>query len=188
MVGVVLVVRLDSLGPDFDEFVHLQSTSLLRTAYLLTGDHGHAEDLVQTALLRTARRWNQARDEPLPYTRQVLVNLAKDRWRNRGRRVAEVADTAETLAVSDTYVASELDQPVLLRHALLPAIRELTARQRAVLVLRFFLDLSVEETAATLGCSTGTVKSQTHHALARLRERLHLEDLEDQKETDHAHR
>lgn len=147
---------------DFEEFVRDCSTPLLRTAYLLVGDRGHAEDLVQTALLRTARRWRQAQGNPRSYARQVVVNLAKDRWRNLGRRPAEtpVADFTDQarLAVAPDH-SSEL----------LAATRSLPRGQRAVLVLRFFDGLSVEETAAALGCSAGTVKSQCHKGLARLR-------------------
>jgi RNA polymerase sigma-70 factor (sigma-E family) len=172
-------VTLDSLGPDFDDFVRDASTSLLRTAYLLTGDHGHAEDLLQTALLRTARRWRSARAQPEAYARRVVANLAKDRWRDRSRRPREVVDLAEP-----GHDGS--NGQVTLRHTLLPAVLQLPMRQRAVLVLRYFEDLSIEETSAALDCSVGTVKSQTHHALARLRELLGEESLPT-KEIDHAH-
>ena len=75
--------------PGFDNFVAAHSTALLRTAYLLTGDRGHAEDLLQTALLRTLRRWPAARDAPAEYVRRVLVNLSRDRIRLLGRRPRE---------------------------------------------------------------------------------------------------
>ena len=74
---------------EFEAFVAASSDRLVRTAYLLTGDAGHAEDLVQTALLRTARRWRRAREAPEAYARTVVANLAKDRWRTLGRRPAE---------------------------------------------------------------------------------------------------
>ncbi|KQW47078.1 hypothetical protein ASC77_18010 [Nocardioides sp. Root1257] len=148
----------------FDEFVATSASRLVRTAYLLCGDRGHAEDLVQTALLRTARRWRSARRQPEAYARRVVVNLAKDRWRDLARRPAEAplegADRAGPIGVVDGL----LDRDELLR-----ATEQLSAGQRAVLVLRYFDDLTVEETAATLGCSTGTVKSQTSRALERLR-------------------
>jgi RNA polymerase sigma-70 factor (sigma-E family) len=159
-------VALDGLGPDFDEFVRESSQSLLRTAYLLTGDRGHAEDLLQTALLRTARRWSSARELPVAYARRVLVNLSKNRWRDRGRRPSEV----RTGAVEASHEGSS--GQILLRHTLMPAVLKLPPRQRAVLVLRYFDDMSVEETAGALGCSPGTVKSQTHRALGKLRELL----------------
>jgi RNA polymerase sigma-70 factor (sigma-E family) len=151
----------------FEVFVGKASSRLLRTAYLLSGDRGHAEDLVQTALFRTARRWPHARSQPEAYARRVLVNLAKDRWRTRGRRVAEVAEVAEVALAAD--VAWPEGDGVLEREHLLAAVRTLPAGQRAVLVLRFFDDLSVADTAAALDCSEGTVKSQTSRALDRLR-------------------
>jgi RNA polymerase sigma-70 factor (sigma-E family) len=152
----------------FDEFVAASADRLVRTAYLLCGDRGHAEDLVQTALLRTARRWRTARSQPEAYARRVVVNLAKDRWRDLARRPAEAPmDGAEDRAGQIKVYDGVLDRDELLR-----AARQLPPGQRAVLVLRFFDDLSVDETAATLGCSTGTVKSQTSRALDRLRAAL----------------
>ena len=168
---------MDVLGGDFDDFVRASSPGLLRTAYLLTGDRGHAEDLVQTALLQVARRWRRIRGEPTPYARRVVVNLAKNRWRERSRRPQESTATVEPGPAPP-------DGDVLLQQVLLPAVMELPTRQRAVLVLRYFQDLSVEQTAAALGCSTGTVKSQTHHALSKLRKALG--DPADLKENDHA--
>ena len=149
----------------FEAFVADASGRLMRTAYLLTSDRGHAEDLVQSTLLRTARRWPRARRQPEAYARRVLVNLAKDRWRTLRRRVGEVAVEVEA---ADS-IAVPADDEVLERERLLAAIRELPAGQRAVLVLRFFDDLSVAETAAALDCSEGTVKSQTARALDRMR-------------------
>jgi RNA polymerase sigma-70 factor (sigma-E family) len=145
----------------FEAFVASTSTRLMRTAYLLCGDRGHAEDLVQATLLRTARRWHAAREHPEAYARRVLVNLAKDRWRTLRRRVDEVA------VVTDVPVPQ--DDTVLERQHLLVAMRGLPAGQRAVLVLRYFDDLSVAETASALACSEGTVKSQTARALDRMR-------------------
>lgn len=158
----------------FDAFVTASSDRLLRTAYLLTGDRGHAEDVVQTALLRTARRWRAAREAPEAYARRVVVNLAKDRWRALSRRPAETSIAA---GVEGDPAAPGSDR-VLDRDLLVWAARGLPPGQRAVLVLRFFDDLSVEETAQALGCSTGTVKSQTSRALAGLRAALTFENLE----------
>ena len=158
---------------EFEAFVAASSDRLLRTAYLLTGDAGHAEDVVQSALLRTARRWRSARQAPEAYARTVVANLAKDRWRALGRR------PAETTLEHDVPLAAR-DSPVLQqrldRDALMQAARGLPPGQRAVLVFRFFDDLSVEETAAALGISTGTVKSQTSRALAGLRAALTKEN------------
>jgi len=156
-------MRMDRLGTDFDQFVRDASPRLLRLAYLLTGDRGHAEDVVQTALLKVARRWRRIRGEPAPYARQAVVNLAKNHRRDRSRRPCE-----HSAAIEPCSAPPEAD--VLLQQMLLPAVMDLPARQRAVLVLRYFQGLSVEQTADALGCSIGTVKSQTHHALNKLRE------------------
>jgi RNA polymerase sigma-70 factor (sigma-E family) len=152
---------------EFEEFVRASSDRLVRTAYLLCGDRGHAEDLAQTALLRTARRWRTARRDPDAYARRVVVNLAKDRWRGLSRRPAEAALTVEHQDLPVPVVDGLADRDELLR-----AVRTLPSGQRAVLVLRYFDDLSVADTAAALGCSTGTVKSQTARALDRLRSAL----------------
>jgi RNA polymerase sigma-70 factor (sigma-E family) len=149
----------------FEAFVADASGRLMRTAYLLSGDHGHAEDLVQATLLRMARRWHRARQQPEAYARRVLVNLAKDRWRSLRRRVGEVAVTTDVVVVPE-------DDGVLEREHLFAAMRDLPSGQRAVLVLRYFDDLSVAETAAALDCSEGTVKSQTARALERMRRAL----------------
>ena len=86
---------MDVLGSDFDEFVREAWPGLLRTAYLLTGDRGHAEDVVQTALLQVARKWRRMRGDPTPYARQAVVNLAKNRWRDRFRRPRESSAIAD---------------------------------------------------------------------------------------------
>lgn len=178
---------------EFEAFVRASSDQLLRTAYLLCGDRGHAEDLVQTTLLRTARRWHSARRQPQAYARKILVNLAKDRWRGLSRRPTEVPLAATVDVASDRHEADLLID----RHDLMLALGQLAAGQRCVVVLRYFDDLSVDDTAAVLGCSTGTVKSQTSRALAALRVALgHVpENLvppglvsENPKETLDAHR
>lgn len=150
----------------FDAFVGASSDRLVRSAYLLCGDRGHAEDMVQTALMRTARQWRRARDSPEAYARRVVVNLAKDRWRDLDRRPGEVPLEAD-LRVPETTVL--LDRDMLMR-----AARRLPPGQRAVLVLRYFDDLSIEDAAAALGCTPGTVKSQTARALSSLRAALNL--------------
>ena len=172
---------------DFEAFVAASSDRLLRTAYLLTGDAGHAEDVVQSALLRTARRWRSARRSPEAYARTVVANLAKDRWRSLGRRPAE-APLVHDVPLAGTDGTSHDDR--LDRDGLMRAARGLPPGQRAVLVLRYFDDLSVEETAETLGVTTGTVKSQTSRALASLRTALTTEnpDMGWEKENADAHR
>jgi RNA polymerase sigma-70 factor (sigma-E family) len=153
---------------EFSAFVARDGGPLLGFAFLLTGNRHDAEDLAQQALLRTAARWPAARQSPAGYSRAIVVNLVRDRWRARQRRPAETlsADLAALPPASDA-ASAVLDRQVLLR-----ACRLLPPRQRAVLVLRFWEDRSVAETAAVLGCTTGTVKSQTHRALARLRAAL----------------
>lgn len=152
---------------EFESYVAGDGGRLLGFALLLAGDYQDAEDLVQVALLRLASRWPAARQNPQGYARTILVNLARDRWRVRRRRRPEalVADAARL----PCGAARDGAAAVLDRQVLLCACRLLPAAQRAVLVLRFWEDRSVEETAAVLGCTPGTVKSHTHRALRRLR-------------------
>ena len=157
------------IDPTFDTFVEGRSTALLRTAYLLTGDRGHAEDLLQTALLRTARHWSRARDAPEAYARRVLVNLSRDRirWLVRRPREAPMPPELDGPRATDAGYEQVVEHQVMVR-----ALAALPTRQRQVIVLRFFEDLSIEQTAESLGLSAGTVKSYTSRALARLRELL----------------
>ncbi len=153
---------------DFTAFVAAVSRRLLRSAYLITGNLEEAQDLLQTALERTYRHWPavRRRDSPEAYARKILVNAATDLWRrNRDRSVA--LDEARMLALEDPGLAG-----LPSREALLCRVRELPVGQRAVLVLRYFDDLTELETARALGCSVGTVKSQHARAMARLRQQL----------------
>jgi RNA polymerase sigma-70 factor (sigma-E family) len=155
---------------EFEAYAARDGGRLLGFAFLLASDWQDAEDLVQLALLRSAGRWPAARQHPEAYARAVLVNLARDRWRVRRRRHPETltGDMAQlSPAAAGDAAAAVLDRQFLLR-----ACRLLPVQQRAVLVLRFWEDRSVEETAAVLGCTVGTVKSHTHRALARLRRAL----------------
>lgn len=138
--------------------------ALLRTALLLTGDHHRAEDLVQEALTKVALRWRRlASGNPEGYARQIIVRDNISWWRKRHREVVSDA-SATTATVSDAAPATE-------RRLLLDAaLATLTPRQRAVVVLRYYDDLSERDAAEALGVSVGTVKSQTHLALRRLRE------------------
>lgn len=149
----------------YTEFVHHAWPSLYRTAYLLLGDHGLAEDLTQTALAKTYASWRDVRElgAAHAYARTVLVNTAASWFRRRSWRNELPTESLPESA----YDPDPGDRPVLVE-----ALRRLAPRQRAVVVLRYYDDLSVEQTAQTLGCSTGTVKSQTHDALARLRSML----------------
>jgi RNA polymerase sigma-70 factor (sigma-E family) len=175
-------VRVDQ---SFEEFVDRRSTALLRTAYLLTADRGHAEDMLQTALLRTARRWSRARTAPEAYVRQVLVNLSRDRIRDLFRRPREAPLPADPDVVRDPHPGIER---VAEQHTLAQALAQLPVRQRQAIVLRYFEDLSVEQTAKLLGCSTGAVKSYTSRALSRLRDLLAEDDTDPIVEVSHAHR
>ncbi|UMG93926.1 SigE family RNA polymerase sigma factor [Nocardioides sp. TF02-7] len=143
----------------FDEFVRARTTALTRTAYLLTGDAHLAEDLVQTALFKAARAWHRIEGDPEPYVRRILYTQNVSWWRRRRWRETPLA------SYDDTAVAADTD----LRLSLEDALRRLTERQRTVLVLRFFEDLTEVQTAAALGIGAGTVKSIARQALARLR-------------------
>jgi RNA polymerase sigma-70 factor (sigma-E family) len=143
---------------EFEAFAARDGGRLLGFALLLAGDRQDAEDLVQIALLRSAGRWSAAREQPEGYTRAVLVR--------RRRRTEPLGDD---LAGRASAVAGDITAAVLDRQMLLRACRGLPVQQRAVLVLRFWEDRTVDETAAVLGCTPGTVKSHTHRALARLR-------------------
>jgi RNA polymerase sigma-70 factor (sigma-E family) len=133
---------------------------LLRSAYLLTGDLHRAEDLVQEALVKVAMRWDRlSAGNPTAYARTIIVRDNISWWRRR--REVLVDEVSATAAVS-----SDPDAAMVVRRAL----QRLTPAQRAVVVLRHFDDLSVEETAAILKVAPGTVKSQNAAALARLRE------------------
>jgi RNA polymerase sigma-70 factor (sigma-E family) len=162
--------RLGSLDPGFEAFVSSGSRRLLRTAYLLCGDREEAEDLLQNTLIRTGRRWELATAAPDAYAYRVLVNLVHDGHRRRQRRVAEAPlFDLEAVAASGAVDSSAMS---LERATLLQAARGLPDRQREVLVLRFFADLSVEQTAQAMGISAGAVKTHTSRALAAMRATL----------------
>lgn len=143
----------------FAEFVAGRQAALSRTAYLLTGDHHLAQDLVQAALLQAARHWRRIHTSPEAYVRRAMYHQNISWWRRR--RVLETAlvDHDGAAAAPDTDLRLSLDQ----------ALTHLTPKQRTVLVLRFYEDLTEAETARALGLSTSTVKSTTRQALARLR-------------------
>ena len=150
----------------FREFFAARRSALSRAAFLLTGDHSEAEDLLQGALTKTVARWRKVStgDNPEGYVRQVMLNDVRSRWRQRRRGVEHpVGEMADSV---DGY---ELEAEAVDRSVLAAALRQLTPKQRSVLYLRFYEDMSETETAETLGCAIGTVKSQTHDALAKLR-------------------
>ncbi len=150
----------------FEAFVAARSDDLLRFALLLTRDRGHAEDLLQTALVKAYRRWNRiAADDPYPYVRKALVTSAAS-WR-RLRTTQEIV----SLPAHDPAGPDPTDHLADREH-MADALATLPPRMRAVLVLRYGEDLSEAATADVLGCSVSTVKSQTARGLARLRAHL----------------
>ncbi len=156
-----------SLDEDFRRFVAARSASLLRTAYLLVGDRSHAEDVLQTALTRTYLAWRRLGGFELvdAYARRVLVTTATSWWRRRWHREHPASDMPE--AVTADPAERWLERETVWRH-----LSSLPVRQRAVLVLRFYEDLTETQTAQVLGVTVGTVKSQGARALATLRRRL----------------
>ncbi|MFI0351883.1 SigE family RNA polymerase sigma factor [Actinomadura sp. 9N407] len=156
----------------FEEFVAATAGRLLRTAVFLVYDRHLAEDLLQVAYERVARRWKRvAAGEPEAYARKILVNLAIDEHRRRSRRrdfpVGSPADVERLAAVSadGPALGSDLDE----------ILRALPVKQRAVVVLRYWCDLSEQEIAEALGISRGTVKSHTARAMTALRR--HMEEV-----------
>lgn len=147
----------------FAEFVSIRSASLTRFAYLVTGDRHLAEDLLQGALMKLAQRWSRV-DDPLAYAKRVMVNENISWWRRRRIREHPVDEVVDKPAGEDTA------ESVVRREVFVRALRRLTTKQRTVLVLRYYEDMSEAATADAMGCSVGTVKSQTHYALEKLRE------------------
>ena len=147
---------------EFCEFVAAVWAPLYRTAFLMVGEHALAEDVVQTALTNTYVAWHRVREREAAraYARSAVVNSAITLFRVRARRREQVTSEVP----ESTYSPDPSTRPVLLE-----ALRQLPPRQRAVVVLRYYEDLSVAQVADTLGCSPGTVKSQTSDALAKLR-------------------
>ena len=158
---------------EFRVFVQEIAASLHRTAYLLCGDWYLADDLVQEALAKAYSHWRkvQRADSPSAYVRRILINESRRGWRrNRNRITAYPGTGAVDITVSD------MSDAVVNRADLLQALQSLPARQRATVVLRFLEGLSERETAAALGCTEGTVKSQTSRALVKLKSVLNPGD------------
>ncbi|MDQ1292788.1 MAG: hypothetical protein QG608_668 [Actinomycetota bacterium] len=147
----------------FREFVTGRSPALLRTAWMLTGEQQLAEDLLQTALARTWPHWSRIRDScPERYVRTVMVRVHGAWWRRKWRGELPVERVPEVVLADPSCRVAE-------RFRLGAALRALPVRQRQVVVLRYYEDLSEQETAVHLGCSVGTVKSQAARGLAKLR-------------------
>ncbi len=161
--------------PRFDAFVEEHLHGLLRTAFLIAWDESEAEDLVQETLFRVARNWRRvaAMEHPFAYARRILVRLAVADAPKRRRRGSELAmtDSAAAAALGMAAGAPEL-AALEIRAELISALGRLNPRQRAVIVLRYFCDLSESETAEAVGCSLGTVKSNASRGLEQLRQIL----------------
>ena len=155
---------MSTADAEYAEFVRGRTTALLRAAFVLTGDQGLAEDLVQSALARTHLAWNRLSEHgnAEAYTRKVMYHLQVDWWRRK--RVAETLP-----GVVPERSAGDSTDAVVLRISVARALDQLTPRQRAVITLRFFEDQTEAEAATVLSCSVGTVKSQTAKALAKLK-------------------
>ena len=160
---------------EFSEFAHSRWPGLVRLGYAVTGDRGLAEDLAQTALANAYASWSRVRkaDDPDAYVRRIVLNAHHASFRKR--RVTErlTESPPDTLAPVPDPAGQHGD-----RATVIAALGTLPRRQREVLVLRYWLDLTEAQAAATLGCSVGNVKSQTSRALAKLRGSAELADWE----------
>lgn len=149
---------------EFREYVAKRQAALYRVAYLLTGHREDAEDLLQTALAKLALHWNTAKRTSVDaYIRKILYHQQVTWWRRRGHRREHPSTDPPETPVDDVAGST------VLRLTLEQMLARLTKRQRAVVVLRYYEDLPESEVAEILGCSVGTVRSQTHRTLARLR-------------------
>jgi len=163
--GGVVVTSRDAA---FTAYLHARQPALLRTAYLITGNRATAEDVLQTALAKLYLAWDRVerREAVDAYVRRIIINEANSLWRSPWRRreiaVDEVPETASTI---DRYDDGQSD-------ALWAFVQTLPKKQRAVVVLRYYEELSEAEIADILGISVGTVKSQASRALAGLRQRV----------------
>lgn len=162
------VVTGSSGAPTFDEYAVGAWPALYRYAYLLSGNHADAEDLAQQTLLKAYGAWSRVigADSPTAYLRRTLTNTYLSQRRPKVRRAEVLTDDLEAPATQTTMSGPE-DRMVLWPH-----VRSLPPRQRAVVVLRYYEDLSEQQIAEVLGCSTGNVKSTAHRALQSLRAAL----------------
>ena len=159
------------LDEEFRDFMQHRWPAMVRLAYALTGDQGHAEDVAQAAFARAYASWPKVRrtGNPEAYVRRIVINENRNRFRKQ--RVAErLTDAPPESSSADT--TRQYDE----RSALIAALQRLGPRQRAVVVLRYWLGLTEAEVAAELNCSVGTVKSQASRALATLRQSAELVD------------
>lgn len=167
LIDTASIARLEPYAGSFDMFVRESSASLARLAFLLTGDRQLGEDLLQTSLAKVVPHWHRviANGHPTPYVRAVMVRTAIG-WRRRRWN----GETPHKSLPEPT--AADFSGALDTRERLRVVLSSLPARQRAVVVLRFYEDRSEADVAELMGCSRGTVKSQTAKALAKLRARL----------------
>ena len=164
--GVAMGSRNAARDDEFSAYMAARQPSLMRTAYLLTGDRHAAEDLVQTALAKLYLAWDRVHDRESVdgYVRRILVNENNSIWRRAWKRREVATDRVPEAPTSDAYDDGH-------GAALWDVVQTLPKKARAVVVLRYYEELTEAETAVLLGISVGTVKSQTSRALAALRER-----------------
>jgi RNA polymerase sigma-70 factor (sigma-E family) len=164
--GVAVGPPLSARDADFSSYMQARQPSLLRTAYLLTGDRHTAEDLVQTAFAKLYLSWEkvQSRDSVDAYVRRILVNEHNSLWRRAWKRREHATDELPEGRHLDSYDGGASRE-------LWDLVQTLPRKARAVVVLRYYEEMTEAETAEVLGISVGTVKSQTSRALAALRER-----------------
>ncbi len=164
------------LDGEFREFMRARWPVMVRLAYGLTGDQGHAEDVAQAAFTRAYVSWPRVRrsGDPEAYVRQIVVNQNRNRFRKHrvAERLTDSPPDSGAVDVAWTDATRSYDD----RSALIAALHRLGPRQRAVIVLRYWMDLTEHETAVALNCSVGTVKSQASRALATLRQDTELVD------------
>jgi RNA polymerase sigma-70 factor (sigma-E family) len=158
---------------EFREFTRNRASPLHQIAYLLCGDWHLAHDLVQETLVRAYQHWPRVReaDSPDAYVRRILLNEARGRWRRRERAIP-----VSRFPEGREPVAPDASEEIARRAGLLQALLALPLRKRATIVLRYLEGMSERETAAVLGCSEGTVKSQSARALSTLRTFLDREE------------
>lgn len=166
-------MRRDRRTEDLERFLARRGEPLLRTAVLLSGGREAGEDLLQEALERLLRHWHRIEGDPEGYLRRTLYNLAADDWRRNGAWRKRLPLLRSAAAEAATDATAEVD----LRDALVRLLTRLPPRQRSVIVLRYWEQLSEAEAAELLGCSVGSVKSAAARGLARLRELSELSEM-----------
>ena len=161
---------------EFEAFTAACTDELIRTGFLMVDDLSEAKDLVQETLIRVARRWHRVRtmDRPVAYARRILVNLVIDGAPDRSRRIRELSRPSGEAVPFDVFdrAATETLGTSETRVDLIEALMSLSPRQRAVLVLRYWVDLPESEVARIMNCSVGTIKSTASRSLVQLREQI----------------